>query len=203
MATPGFSVVNLQLNALQSYTVQVPLPAFMSMVFPGLNVLSTNYSRYRITGVKFTFKIYAWQNVSTQTAWNSPLCFYVSATANQTPGLVPSITSAPEWRWCKYRSVGVIAAGSKPVTLSQYFAVDKISGPDRSIRDDLDYTGLTASTQPGWTNPATGPFFQYGIFTMGGEELSNNWIAAPNTGLTVSVGVKLYLKAWGKKLLTS
>lgn len=156
---------------------------------PGLVQISANYDTYRVSGIRVKHTIWP-----LPAATDVPVYVYTDA-SHDPIGSVPSITVTPEQRWTKSRIVKIASNGANPTTISQYYSVNKIEGPDRMIKNDADYTALCGpSNSPGsWSGPLKGPYMRTGFYTMTGANT-----AAAQTA-TVKTEFMIYLKFWGKR----
>lgn len=161
---------------------------------PGLTAIGQRFDRYRIRGIKL--KITAWPD---QNALNTPVVLFTNA-AQDTTQLegAPTVSRLPELRWSKYRVCSNAGTGGKPTVLTSYYSVNKVWGPDSTVKNDLDFTGETnfSSLISSWTTPAAGPFLQYGLFTMGGTN--------PTTAINVTLKIEatVYCTFWGRSAQT-
>lgn len=165
-------------------TDETSLAAVMGRT-PNLSTLAALYMNYRIRGIKI--KLTFWQQQG------APVVLYTNAaptTAEFDVDLkqpapdfaTPSISILPEQRWSKYRVCGATSNGAKPTSLSAYYSVNKVFGPDAVVKNDRDFTGemqlaspyftptSSASSMTAYRNgPKWGPWMQYGIFNMSGD----------------------------------
>nr|QKN88856.1 MAG: capsid protein [Cressdnaviricota sp.] len=154
---------------------------------PNLSTLGSLYLKYRIRGIKI--KLTFWQQAG------APVVLYTNAASTETQFTVsdakptpdfatPSISVLPEQRWAKYRVCGATAAGAKPTSLSAYYSVNKVFGPDSIVKNDVNFTGEMQLAAPyfkpqiqdtlGNNGPQWGPWMQYGIFNMSGDNAAND-----------------------------
>jgi len=161
---------------------------------PGLTFLANSYEKYRVTGVTVSHTVWP-----TPDAIYQPTYVYTNAggTLDDVDD-VPSVSTIPEMRWTKSRLVRMPSEGGKPTTISTYYSVNKIMGPDSVVRNDLDYTGETVIGAPtGWDPPANGPLLRTGLYTMTGANVSGRQDQAVKTTLTV------HCKFFQKRLIVS
>lgn len=215
-AASGTNVNTLKFNTGAANSALTNLfPHTISSVLgqtPYLSVLAQQFQYYRIRGIKM--KLTYWQSTG------DPVFLYAnaqsdSAVGQQVPqdasGPTPafpavSINIVPEQRWAKYRTCQMTSAGGKPTSLSVYYSVNKVQGPDRIIKNDQAYTGDMQTVSPYWgdsvsladtqTMPVAGPWLQYGISTLSG--------AASAAGVTgvLKTQATVYAEFWGKRVST-
>jgi len=172
---------------------------------PHLSTMGALYNKYRIRGIKL--RLTYWQT------GGAPVFLFAQATPDQgivdgshtAPNpdfIIPSITQLPEQRWAKYRVCQATAAGGRATSLSVYYSVNKVQGPDAIVKNDLEYTGDMQVTTPyfstgsGDTNrPTRSPWLQFGIGCLA---------AAPVTVDNVVTGVlkvdqTVYCEFFGKR----
>lgn len=172
---------------------------------PNLSTMAALYTKYRIRGIKL--RLSYWQT------GGAPVFLFAQATPDQgvvgggdtAPNpdfILPSINQLPEQRWAKYRVCQATAAGGRATSLSVYYSVNKVQGPDAIVKNDLDYTGDMQVTTPyfstgsGDTNrPQRSPWLQFGIGCLA---------AAPVTIDNVVTGVlkvdqTVYCEFFGKR----
>lgn len=151
---------------------------------PNLSTLASLYMRYRIRGIKI--RLTFWQQQG------SPVVLYTNAATSAGPPspagsgpypdfTPPSISILPEQRWSKHRVCGATGAGAKPTTLSAYYSVNKVFGPDSVVKNDINFTGEMQYASPYWqpttvgqssdsgAGPHMSPWLQFGLFNMSGE----------------------------------
>lgn len=182
--TASFVTQNLQYNSW---------PAIVNAFGngPNIGIAGSRFERYRIRGIKL--RITAWPD---QNALNTPVCIFTNA-AGESGNLLtfPDVGRLPEVRWSKYRTCSNAGTGGKPTVLNSYYSVNKVWGPDQTVKNDLDFTGETnfSTTVSSWTAPPSGPFVQYGLFTMGGVN--------PTTAINVTLKVEatVYCTFWQKQ----
>lgn len=169
---------------------------------PNLSTLASLYQRYRIRGIKL--RLTFWQQGGV------PCCLYTNATGTTSqlgsgpspPFVTPTITVLPEQRWAKYRVCQATVAGGKATSLSVYYSVNKVFGPDNTVRNDIGFTGETQQTSPYWSeqgdpnsHPVNFPWMQYGIFTLSGQN-----VAAGNASFGVlKIEQTVYTEFFGKR----
>lgn len=176
---------------------------------PNLSTMGALYTKYRIRGIKL--RLTYWQT------GGAPAFLYANATPDQgyvdgtstAPNpdfILPSIAVTPEQRWSKYRVCSATAAGGRATSLSVYYSVNRVQGPDAIVKNDLEYTGdmLPASpyfaTGSGDTNrPARSPWMQFGIGTLA----NNVTTAATHITGVLKVDQTVYCEFFGKRAQTS
>ena len=175
---------------------------------PHLSTMGALYTKYRIRGIKL--RLTYWQT------GGAPVFLFAQAVTDQgivdgshlapNPDFIqPAITTLPEQRWGKYRVCSATAAGGRATSLSVYYSVNKVQGPDAIVKNDVDYTGDMQvatpyfSTGSGDTNrPQRSPWLQFGIGCLA---------AAPVTIDNVVTGVlkvdqTVYCEFFGKRAQT-
>lgn len=178
---------------------------------PGLSTMGLLYQKYRIRGIKL--KMTYWQIAG------APVILYTNAQsdietlgpskAGPVPGFItPTITTIPEQRWCKYRVCSQTQNGGKPTSLTSYYSVNKVFGPDDIVKNDEDYTGETQVATPYWNNqvpagsnsyqPSRTPWIQFGLTTLNGA------VTTASTAVTgvLKVEATVYTEFFGKRALT-
>lgn len=172
---------------------------------PNLSTMGQLYQFYRIRGVKL--RLTYWQ-IS-----GAPCFLFAQAVPDQgqvsgsdsapNPDFInPSIVTLPEQRWGKYRVCQATAAGGRASSLSVYYSVNKVQGPDTVVRNDADYIGQMSPTTPYWdqgtaafARPTRSPWMQWGLSTLSGN---------PTTAQDVTTGVlkveqTVYCEFFGKR----
>ena len=125
---------------------------------PNLSTMGQLYLHYRIRGIKL--RLTYWQTggapvISFQMP--PPTQPTSKPPAQPLPRLpVPNITILPEQRWGKYRVCQATAAGGRATTLSAYYSVNKVQGPDSVVRNDTDYVGSMKPTTPYFADTTSG-----------------------------------------------
>lgn len=177
---------------------------------PNLSQLAALYTKYRIRGIKLKFTIWP------TTAAYEPCVGFITATpclGANTSGEVgpspsfatPNITNMPEQRWTHYKVINNAQTGAKPTVIKHYFSVNRVQGPDNTVKNDLSYTGDLQTTAPYWSNlpdptiednwsrPSHSPWLQFGVFTMSGN--------APTAtqAFTYKLEATVYAQFWGKR----
>jgi len=145
---------------------------------PNLSTMGSLYMSYRIRGIKL--RLTYWQTggtpcfLFTQAAPDQNIV-QSSSTGPDPAFIEPNVTLLPEQRWGKYRVCQATGAGGRATTLSVYYSVNRVQGPDRIIKNDYDYTGDMTPGAPYWGTPATttttplrSPWLQFGISTLSG-----------------------------------
>ena len=140
---------------------------------PNLSTMAALYTKYRIRGIKL--RLTYWQT------GGAPAFLFAQATSDQgivgggdtTPNpdfILPTITQLPEQRWGKYRVCQATAAGGRATSLSAYYSVNKVQGPDAIVKNDLEYTGDMQVASPYFSTgsgdterPVRSPWLQFGI----------------------------------------
>jgi len=173
---------------------------------PNLSTMGALYLKYRIRGIKL--RLTYWQ-----TGTAVPLMLYTNAqSSNQVLGLssvapgpdfvAPTISNVGEQRWSRYRVCnGLTAAGGKPTTLTSYYSVNKVFGPDAVVKNDEDFTGEMQATNPYWSNsipagtnvntPIRTPWAQFGLASLSG-------LPVTATGV-LKVEATVYVEFFGKR----
>lgn len=189
-----------------------PLTSYnsISSVFgstPNLSTLAQFYQRYRIRGIKLKLTAYYVPGAS-----DPPICIFTTAQTSMgspyatdpTPTFpTPAIDVTPEQRWTRYRVVANSGNGAPPSTLSAYYSVNKVYGPDAVVRNDTEFIGELLTTAPYWSDaadsgndnnrPTKSPWLMYGIFSMNGQNI-------PSTvNLTLKVEATVYTEMFAKR----
>lgn len=183
---------------------------------PNLSTLAQFYMRYRIRGIKLKVTAYYIPRE------NDPvLCLFVNAAPSQNmtsyppvplPPL-PRIDILPEQRWSKYRVISNQGGGAKPSSISVYYSVNKVFGPDAITKNDQAFTGQMDINAPYWSTaaggmtsedipnrPNFGPFVTWGIFTMSGDPLPYTEPNVPNPpDVTFKVEATVYTEFFTKR----
>lgn len=157
---------------------------------PGMGLIGTAYAQYRIRGI--ALRITVWPDPAQAAV---PVCVYTNAAQDSTDLInTPSVSRVTEQRWCRYKVCNAAGTGARPTSLSVYYSVNKVWGPDNVVKNDLAFTGETggSSTVSTWTPPANTPILQYGLFTMSGLN--------PTTAIacTVKIESKLYFEGFSR-----
>lgn len=175
---------------------------------PNLSTLAQLYQNYRIRGIKLVLTAYYVPALG-----EPPICLFATAQSssgttretNPTPTFpTPAINVTPEQRWTKSRVIGNAAAGAKPTTLSVYYSVNKVYGPDAVVKNDKDFIGDLITGSPFWSNtvnqtddasrPVRGPWLMYGIYSM------DQFRALSTTmDLTLKVEATVYTEMFSKR----
>lgn len=180
---------------------------------PNLSTMAQLYMKYRIRGIKL--KLTYWQTAAAGAG--APLLLYTNAqSSNEVLGLstvspapafvTPTITNIGEQRWSRSRVCnGIATAGGKPTSLTAYYSVNKVFGPDAVVKNDEDFTGEMQVATPYWSNsvpsgtnqntPIRTPWLQFGITSLDGLPTSA-------TGV-LKVEATVYAEFFGKRPLTS
>lgn len=161
---------------------------------PGMLSLGQAFNQYRIRGLKI--KITYWPDPAQA---GVPIVGYFNAGPNA-PSLVsaPAINTLPEQRWAKYKTLNQPGTGSKPTTLSVYYSVNKIWGPDQVVKNDVAFTAAVGSGGlTSWSSPVNAALAEFGLLTMSGLN--------PTAALNVVCKVEMtpYIELFSKKLITS
>lgn len=192
-ATPATALALLSLNGIMGNT-------------PNLSTMGALYQQYRIRGIKV--KLTYWQTAG------EPVMLYTNAQGDQgvlldtatgpTPAFVaPNVSTVTEQRWSKYRVCQQTQNGGKPTTLSSYYSVNKVQGPDAVVKNDEDYTGNMNVATPYWaaasssvSRPQRSPWLQFGITTLTGAN-----VTTAVTGV-LKVEETVYVEFFGKRPAT-
>lgn len=160
---------------------------------PGLAMLGSNFNNYRIRGI--ALYITAWGPTQLN---DLPLYVFAQASSDNT-FITPTVNNLPEQRWAKYKLITASNAGARPTVLKVYFSVNKVTGPDQIVKNDVQFTGNTAfnPSPTSWVAPASGPYLRFGVFSM----TQTNPAATFN--VPILVRMKVYTQFWGKAELTS
>lgn len=175
---------------------------------PNLSTLAQFYTRYRIRGIKLTLTAYY-----VPTPASPPICIFTTAQTSSghtsaedpsPPFATPDIVTTPEQRWTRYKVVANTGNGARPTTLSSYYSVNKVYGPDAVVKNDADFIGTLNTAAPYWSDttntssttfrPARGPWLMYGIFSMD----SAGQIPS-DTNLTLKVEATVYAEMFSKR----
>lgn len=156
---------------------------------PGLSQAAVSFNQYKLRGVKLKFTYWP-LGPNTQ-----PVCAYTNADAvsAQLVALIPTIDVIPEQRWGKYRTLTFPGQGAKPTSLSTYYSVNKVWGPDRTESNSVNFTSSTTLASPFHNVPVAGPFMEFGLFTMSG------FAALAPIEVEYKVEVTSYLQYWGRR----
>lgn len=196
LATYG-SVVTLA-NASSSVDI-IPTTQFNNMAVlgalfgeaPGLRTAAASYERYRITGITVKHTVWPVGSVG-----DVPLYLYTNGGAFTADVPVPSITTTPELRWSKSRLVNIPSTGGKPTSISTYYNVRKVNGPDSIVTNDVDFTASTGAGAPSsWSGAAIGPRIRTGLYTMSGAPASQGQQHSVKTTLI------MHIKFFQRKIL--
>lgn len=189
-AAPGSNLQAASLNGIMTSS-------------PNVSTMGALYQNYRIRGIRL--RLTFWQTTQT------PLILFANAQPDvnglndvdtgPTPAFItPSITTTPEQRWAKYRVCGATAQGAVPTTLTAYYSVNKVQGPDAMIRNDQAYTGQMDVITPYFSQysapnarPLFGPWMQFGIATLDGTT-----VGVANAG-TLKIEQTVYCEFFGKR----
>lgn len=173
---------------------------------PNLSTMGALYTRYRIRGIKI--RLTYWQ------LGGAPVILFTNAapsttTLNSTvtgptPAFVtPNITTTTEQRWAKYRVCQATANGGKATSISAYYSVNRVQGPDSIVLNDREYTGEMLPTTPYFANssssgdtPTISPWMQWGIATLSGAP------AETGTQGVIKVEQTVYCEFFGKRIQT-
>lgn len=175
---------------------------------PNLSTMASLYLKYRIRGIKV--RLTYWQQTG------DPVILFTNAASDTAtlsdnssqpvPNFVtPTISTTSEQRWARTRVCsGIAAQGGRPTTLTSYYSVNKVYGPDSVVKNDEDFTGELSPATPYWQTastvqgrPTRTPWIQFGITTLSGS-------GAPAGGVTGILRVEqtVYVEFFGKRLLT-
>lgn len=170
---------------------------------PNLSTLGALYLNYRIRGIKI--KLTYWQTSG------EPVCLFTNAQSSKihsdtstgpSPAFPnPDVSILPEQRWSKYRVCQATAAGGKATSLSAYYSVNKVYGPDSVTKNDVNFTGEMGPAAPFWSqdnsinaHPTESPWLQFGLFTLSGEP------AVEDTTGVLKVEQTVYTEFFGKRV---
>lgn len=144
---------------------------------PNLSTMGSLYLNYRIRGIKL--RLTYWQT------GGAPVILFANAAADSelidagtggpTPAFIaPTISTLPEQRWSKYRVCQATAAGGRATSLSVYYSVNRVQGPDSIVKNDADFKGGMSPGTPYFNTerPTRGPWMQFGISTLAGTTVS-------------------------------
>lgn len=140
---------------------------------PGARSLAGLYSNYRVRGVKLKFTYFP-------TVYAAPMVGFVDAQADasvitDTPSFpAPAIQTTGEQRWAKTKLINNPNQGGSPSSISVYYSVNKVQGPDNVVKNDMDYVGSTKFDAPFFDEvsvgsefgPRRGPTVQFGIYPL-------------------------------------
>lgn len=175
---------------------------------PNLSTLARFYTKYRIRGIKIRLTAYYIPDAD-----DPPLVLFTTAQTSAGPTFdseptppfpPPNIDDTPEQRWTKYKVVSNQGAGGAPTSISAYYSVNKVFGPDNCVKNDSDFIGDLITGPPYWSDavpiltdynrPTKGPWLMYGFFTLDGAKL------IPTTvNLTLKTEVTLYTEMFSKR----
>lgn len=169
---------------------------------PGLSTMGAQYQHYRIKGV--ALKLTYWQTAG------DPVCLFTNASGDTSdntttdtgpvpPFVAPNISVLPEQRWAKYRTCQMTQNGGKATSLSVYYSVNRVYGPDNVVKNSTDFIGGMQPATPYFdptAAPRKSPWLQYGIFTLSG--------ANPATAVAgvLKAQATVYCEFFGKRYLT-
>lgn len=168
---------------------------------PNLQTMAALYTQYRIRGIKL--RLTYWQQTGVPvflfTNAQTDIDTIANADTGPTPDFVsPQISTLPEQRWAKYRVCQMTATGGRATSLSAYYSVNKVYGPDNIVRNDLDFIGAMRIDTPYWSNsgsPNRGAWCQWGIANLSGAN-------GASTGV-LKVEATVYCEFFGKRVTTS
>jgi len=195
---------NLAMNYGAAISESYPIAALsIAGVFgqtPNLQTMAALYTRYRIRGIKL--RLTYWQQTG------APVFLFTNAQTNldtfsqddtaPAPAFVsPTISTLPEQRWAKYRVCQMTATGGRATSLSAYYSVNKVYGPDNTVRNDHDFSGGMRIDTPYWGSPVVtrGPWCQWGIANLSGAN-------GASTGV-LKVEATVYCEFFAKRVTTS
>lgn len=152
---------------------------------PGFDVYPTLFQNYRVTGVKI--KLTPFVN-----AGGLGVVGYVMGV----DGILsnPSMSTLPEQRWAKYKVLTQYAQGGSNKSISNYLSTMKIAGADRTVANDIDYTGTTNTSAPFYNTVPEQLGFQFGILFVNG---TNFTIATPYADYMLEF--TYYTTFWGRR----
>ncbi len=159
---------------------------------PGVAALAAAFENYRIFGVKI--KTLVWP--VNQGVGAEPVVFFYEATP-QPSTLQPATDNMPEQRWVRYRTVSFAQSGAKPTTVSAYYSVNKVYGPDAIVKNSINFTGGLQIASPYFLSPVDGPHIRWGLFTISSDAVT----AA--TDFTIKQELTLYTKFFSKRQMTA
>lgn len=172
---------------------------------PHMSTMGALYTKYRIRGIKL--RLTYWQT------GGAPVFLFAQATPDQgivgggdtAPNpdfIIPSINQLPEQRWAKYRVCQATAAGGRATSLSVYYSVNRVQGPDAIVKNDLEYTGDMQVASPYFSTgsgdterPVRSPWLQFGIGTLAGNVTTTETLV---TGV-LKVDQTVYCEFFGKR----
>jgi len=157
---------------------------------PGLAALAQQFLFYKISGIKLS--VQCWPQTSA-----FPLLLFIEAAANGSTFIpTPIMATVCEQRWCVYKVLNNPLAGARPTTVKAYYSVNKVHGPDATVKGDLDFTGALQTTAPYWnSNPNEGPSLRIGACTMNGGPIGN----LVDGNIYTKISAVLYVKFFGRR----
>lgn len=169
---------------------------------PGLAMMAANFMYYRVRGIKLKFTIWP------DTSYARPACFFVNAgtssrandPANGTP--YPNFPDAlqdalGEQRWAKWSVIRVPNAGARPTTVSVYYSVNRVYGPDAVARNDMEFTGAMSPSPPFFSAsgyPTRSPWLQFGVMPM-----VNGDFLQENVAYALQIQATVYTQFFGRR----
>lgn len=137
---------------------------------PGFSLYPELFLRYRVTGLKIKFTpLLNSRATDGTTVPPETLLAYV----NGGPLInSPQANSIPEQRWCKYKPINNWQVGGNTKSVSLYLSTVKAAGADRTVANDLDYTGTTIAASPWYNAPNLLIPMEYGICALKGANLN-------------------------------
>lgn len=179
IGSQAFAIATLQMNSL---------PGFIGKYgnSPGILALCSAFQIYQITGVKI--RLTFWPLAPNAT----PLVGFFQASGDNV-FTSPSIGGTCEERWSKYKVLSFPGQGCRPTSLSMYYNVNKVYGPNPVTKGDGNFQSNTLPSTPFGAVPLQGPSFRYGIFTLAGVN-----IAGVQADVHVKAEVTLYIKFYQK-----
>lgn len=162
---------------------------------PNLYALSGLYEYYRIRGIKITTRVWP-ANVYAIGSVNEtvpPLLYGFNAITDNHTFPTPNVQNFQEQRWAKARLCSNANQGGKPATVSVYYSVNKVYGPDRVTKNDTTFIGtIIHGAPPTYNAPTNMPELQQVLFTMTGGNLT------ANVNVALLHKVTVYAEFWGK-----
>lgn len=160
---------------------------------PGMAEYAQLFQNYRISGVKFRFTPIMDLRVQ-ETAGNEvvPAAFIYAG-----DGLLvnPSVSNIPEQRWAVYKVLNNWRTGGAVKSVSMYVSAMKVAGGDRTVSNDIEYTGTCNTTAPYYNPPNAQLGFQIGVFDIAGGNL-----VAARMGEYILTATT-YVTFWGRRSL--
>lgn len=162
---------------------------------PNLYALSNLYEYYRIRGIKITTRVWpaTVNEINSVNQTVPPFLFGFNAVTDNQSFPAANVQNFQEQRWAKARLCSNANQGAKPVTVSVYYSVNKVYGPDRVTRNDTTFIGtINQGATPTYNAPSNSPELQQVLFTMTGNNLT------ANVNVALLHRVTVYAEFWGK-----